>query len=284
MAGVCVTVATVSYAANPADHLRSGRQLAAEADTASLNSPQRPASQDAYTSTSQSQVRDDITPAELIAFLRQLERRVNTNTQAISDTSVHTQTLRVQLAEIKDQLEKNHSEQLRLLEAQQDVINSVTRTDAIGRHALRVDANTANRPGSAKDLSNDVNQTRPTHGTLTIRNPLNHAQTVDVNGQLYRITAGSRKKLTVPVGNVVTRVPSGKVYTWFIGAPNYEMLVKLAAPDSVVTQRPVTESAPHMSTPLTTVADDVTLLPPLTVIPPTEWKPVENAYFYAPSF
>ena len=95
---VCVTVATLSYAADPVDHLRSDRQVAAMENAPKISAPQNPVSQDVNTSMSQSQVPDDITPAELIAFLRQLEQQVGMNTQAISNASAHTQTLGTQLA------------------------------------------------------------------------------------------------------------------------------------------------------------------------------------------
>ena len=177
---------------------------------------------------------DDVTPAELVAILRLLQRQVNTNTQMIGNNSVLSQQLKSQLEDLTDQYSRNLSAQQRILQqqqaaisSQQTVIDSVTREDAGGRRLLELSGNMSLSSGFVDEVNNAIERTRPTEGTLVIRNPLAHDQTVVVNSQQHVVVAGATLQLKLPLGNVVTHVPGGGTYHWFLGAPQYEVYIRL---------------------------------------------------------
>ena len=81
--------------------------------------------------------------------------------------------------------------------------------------------------GFRDEFRSAVEQSLQKGGLFSIINRSHESQQVTVNRITYTIGVGDTLQLQVPVGNVITQLPSGEARNWTLAAPNYRETIEI---------------------------------------------------------
>ncbi|MFO7905005.1 MAG: hypothetical protein ACQESR_20110 [Planctomycetota bacterium] len=203
--------------------------------------------------------------------------------QAVKTT---IQELEQQQAEMQKQLDDLTSMQNELADLQreqavqqQQVLNSITKTDSTGNEVLQLSANMEKSEEFRQEMRKAVHGSLENKGRVIIRNKMATQQRIRVNQTNYDIDAGESLTLEVPAGTVATKLPGQSLVNWAITPPEYKQTIDIV-PESetrVTRYRPAENS------------ESVTTYRPLSEAPsvyrpPVETYVVEPAPIYWPVF
>lgn len=218
---------------------------------------------------------DSISQAELVRVLRAIQDRLESHESIIQQNQ----------AAIGDIQENLSNDVMRTLAGQQQVLESISRSDRTGRPVLDIRANMDSSEEFAEDFREAVRRTHPETGTVAVRNLTGETQEIWINNQRHYVTDDQVQSFSVPLGTAVVELPNGTRTTWTIGPPEYEARVRLVP--KRVTQRvelerpPVSyDSSASAPTVITTRMPTV----PADVASPTNMRPgwnlVNGTYYY----
>jgi predicted XRE-type DNA-binding protein len=111
---------------------------------------------------------------------------------------------------------------------QRQILAALSMRDSQGSHVLDIRSNMQSKDFQ-RDLTDAVNRSLQTHGTLRVENRMSIDRSLRVNGTLYRIAGSSTREFRVPVGTVATELvgyESEKQLT--ITAPTYTVKLVIA--------------------------------------------------------